>query len=173
MPVERDSQMVNPDGSRLGDLPEGMTVRRLITHVDARGSVCELYDERWGVHPDPAVFAYTFTIRPGMAKGWGVHREHEDRYAFLAGELELAFYDGREDSATAGREFRLVLHERDRSLLVIPRGVWHAERNIGASDVVVVNFPSIPYDHALPDKYRLPLDTDELPVRLGPDWRGW
>ena len=58
-------------------------------------------------------------------------------------------------------------------LLVIPRGVWHAERNIGASDVVVVNFPTIPYDHASPDKYRLPLDTKELPVDLGPGWRGW
>jgi len=56
-------------------------------------------------------------------------------------------------------------------LLVIPRGVWHAERNIGASDVVVVNFPTIPYDHASPDKYRLPLDTKELPVDLGPGWR--
>jgi len=56
-------------------------------------------------------------------------------------------------------------------LLVIPRGVWHAERNIGSSDVVVVNFPTIPYDHASPDKYRLPLDTKELPVDLGPGWR--
>lgn len=173
MPAQRDPQMVNPDGSRIGGLPEGMTIRRLITHVDQRGSVCELYDDRWDVHPDPLVFAYTFTIRPGAAKGWGIHREHEDRYAFLSGELELAFFDAREDVVTAGREFRLVLSGHDRSLLVIPRGVWHAERNIGSRDVVVVNFPTIRYDHADPDKYRLPLDTDELPVRLGPQWRGW
>ena len=58
-------------------------------------------------------------------------------------------------------------------MLVIPRGVWHAERNIGAADVAVVNFPTIPYDHTNPDKYRLPLDTDELPVDLGPGWVGW
>lgn len=173
MPGKRDPQTVNPDGSRLGDLPEDMLVRRLVTHVDERGTVCELYDDRWGVNDDPLVFAYTFTIRPGMAKGWGIHREHEDRYTFLSGELELAFFDAREDSATAGREFRLVLSDYDRSLLVIPRGVWHAERNIGSTDVVVVNFPTIRYDHAGPDKYRLPLDTDELPVRLGPQWRGW
>ncbi len=173
MPPKRDPQMVNPDGSRIGELPEGMTVRHLVTHVDERGSVCELYDDRWGVNPDPLVFAYTFTIRPGMAKGWGIHREHEDRYAFLDGELELAFFDAREDTPTAGREFRLVLSAHDRSLVVIPRGVWHAERNIGSGDAVVVNFPTIRYDHASPDKYRLPLDTDELPVRLGPQWRGW
>lgn len=173
MPEKRDAQTVHADGSRIDDLPEGMIVRPLVTHVDDRGTVCELYDDRWGVHPEPAMFAYTFTIRPGMAKGWGVHREHEDRYAFLSGELELAFFDERTDASTGGREFRLVLSGFARSLLVIPRGVWHAERNIGAGDVVVVNFPTIPYDHARPDKYRLPLDTDELPVTLGDGWTGW
>ena len=173
MPPKRDLQTVDHDGTRLDELPEGMLLRRLVTHVDDRGTVCELYDDRWGVHPEPAPFAYMFTIRPGRAKGWGLHREHEDRYAFLTGELELAFFDAREDSATAAREFRLTLSGYARSLLVIPRGVWHAERNIGAEDVAVVNFPTIPYDHSSPDKYRLPLDTDELPVDLGPAWVGW
>jgi dTDP-4-dehydrorhamnose 3,5-epimerase len=173
MPPRRDVQTVDSAGRRLDRLPEGMIVRDLITHVDERGSVCELYDVRWGVSPDDVVFAYMFTLRPGMAKGWGVHREHEDRYTFIAGELELAFYDGREDSATAGEESRLVLSVLHRKLLTIPRGVWHAERNIGSVDAVVVNFPTIVYDHESPDKYRLPLDTDELPVKLGPSWTGW
>jgi dTDP-4-dehydrorhamnose 3,5-epimerase len=173
MPIRRDAQTVTPDGVPLERLPEGMVVRDLVTHVDDRGTVCELYDPRWGVNPDPLVFAYTFTIRPGRAKGWGIHREHEDRYAFLSGELELVFHDAREDSATAGESSRLVLSGYARRLLVIPRGVWHAERNLGDTDVVVVNFPTIPYDHASPDKYRLPLDTDELPVALGPEWVGW
>ena len=43
----------------------------------------------------------------------------------------------------------------------------------GSRDVVVVNFPTIQYDHTSPDKYRLPLDTEQLPVKLGPEWRGW
>jgi dTDP-4-dehydrorhamnose 3,5-epimerase len=173
VPIVRDTETVTPTGERIDALPEGMVVRDLVTHVDERGTVCELYDLRWRVNPDPLVFAYMFTIRPGRAKGWGIHREHEDRYAFLNGELELAFYDAREDSATAGREFRLFLSVHCRRVLTIPRGVWHAERNVGDVDVQVVNFPTIPYDHANPDKYRLPLDTHELPVRLGPEWRGW
>lgn len=173
MAIVRDTETVTSTGQRIAPLPAGMVVHDLVTHVDERGTVCELYDLRWGVNPDPLVFAYMFTIRPGMAKGWGIHREHEDRYAFLSGELELAFYDAREDSPTGGQESRLFLSGYDRKLLTIPRGVWHAERNVGEVDVQVVNFPTIPYDHANPDKYRLPLDTDELPVRLGPAWRGW
>lgn len=172
MGVRRDTQTVTPSGERTDPLPEGMQVRDLVTHVDDRGTVCELYDPRWGFHSDPMVFAYMFTIRPGMAKGWGIHREHEDRYAFLSGELELVFYDERPDVSTSGQESRLVLSGYRRLLLSIPAGVWHAERNIGSEDVVVVNFPTIPYDHTNPDKYRLPLDTDELPVDLD-GWRGW
>lgn len=173
MPIERDVQTVTPTGERLARLPDDMVVRDLITHTDERGTVCELYDPRWGVSPAALVFAYTFTVRPGMAKGWGMHREHDDRYAFLTGELELALYDAREDSPTAGQESRLVLSEAHRKLVLIPCGVWHAERNIGVVEVRVVNFPTVPYHHTNPDKYKLPLDTDELPVRLGSAWRGW
>lgn len=173
MGIQRDTQTVTAAGERLQALPEGMSMRDLITHPDERGTVCELFDLRWGVQPDPIAFAYMFTIRPGLAKGWGVHREHHDRYAFIAGELELVLYDEREESSTSGSTTTLVLSELRRQLVTIPPGVWHAERNIGQTDVVVVNFPTIPYNHADPDKDRLPLDTHELPVAKTRDWRGW
>jgi dTDP-4-dehydrorhamnose 3,5-epimerase len=173
VPPRRDVQTVDAAGRRLDRLPEGMVVRDLVTHTDERGTVCELYDPRWGVDPSDLVFAYMFTIRPGMSKGWGLHREHEDRYAFIDGELELAFFDSREDSSTSGEQSRLFLSGIDRKLLVIPRSVWHAERNVGQVDVRVVNFPTIAYDHTNPDKYRLELDSDELPVTLGPGWVGF
>lgn len=171
--IRRDVQTVDASGARLQPLPDGVLLRDLVTHTDERGTVCELYDDRWGVHPDSVMFAYMFTIRPGKAKGWGVHHEHEDRYTFLSGELEIVLYDGRDDSPTAGLEARIFLTALHRQLLVIPRGVWHAERNPGLIDAQVVNLPTIPYDHTNPDKYRLPLDTDELPVDLGPGWDGW
>ena len=89
------------------------------------------------------------------------------------GELEIALYDEREESSTSGLISTIVLSEHRRRLLTIPPGVWHAERNIGNRDVMFVNFPTIPYDHANPDKYRLPLDTEELPVELTRSWKGW
>jgi dTDP-4-dehydrorhamnose 3,5-epimerase len=173
MPTHRDAQTVDAAGGRLEPLPDGVELRTLITHPDERGSVCELYDLRWGVQPDPMVFAYLFTIRPDMAKGWGLHREHHDRYAFLTGELEVVLYDAREGTSSAGATATIVLSGLHRSLLTIPPGVWHAERNIGSTDVMVVNFPTIPYDHANPDKYRLPLDTEELPVAKTRHWHGY
>ena len=59
-----------------------------------------------------------------------------------------------------------MLSEHRRRLLNIPAGIWHADRCIGSKDAVAINFPTQPYDHENPDKYRLPLDTDAIPYRF-------
>ncbi len=169
----RDRQMSTPEGQPVRRLTHGAVLRRLPTHVDARGSVTELYDPRWGVTPEEICFAYSFTIRPGVAKGWNLHERHEDRYALVEGEMEVVMFDPRPGSPTEGEVCRVVLSELDRSLLVVPRHVWHADRNIGGKDARVVNFPTIPYDHAAPDKLRLPLDTPLIPHRFPPGTLGW
>jgi hypothetical protein len=74
-----DEQTVTPEGESVQRVPEGVTFRDAVTHIDDRGTVTELFDQRWGWHKDPLVFTYAFTIRPGMIKGWGMHKEHEDR----------------------------------------------------------------------------------------------
>ena len=40
-------------------------------------------------------------------------------------------------------------------------------RNIGQEELMVINFPTIQYDHNNPDKYRLPLKTDLIPYDFG------
>jgi dTDP-4-dehydrorhamnose 3,5-epimerase len=168
----RDVQMIRKDGTRLARLIDGVRIRPLATHADGRGSVTELYDPRWNWHDEPLVFVYTFTIRPGFIKGWNLHKEHEDRYTLLQGEMELVLYDPRPESLTCGDVCRIVLSEHNRCLVNIPRNVWHADYNIGTKDVVAVNFPTTPYDHANPDKYRLPIGTDLIPYSFG-DAKGW
>lgn len=72
-------------------------------------------------------------------------------------------FDPRPGSPTCGEVCRITLTERDRCIVNVPRNVWHADHNIGTRDVLVVNFPTIVYDHAAPDKWRLPLDTPLIP----------
>ncbi len=168
MPAEPtpDPATVNAAGEPLAPLPHGVTFRRAVTQLDDRGSVCEMYDPRWQWHPDPVVFVYMFTLRPGKVKGWGLHKLHEDRYFVLLGEMQIVMYDVRPSSPTNGQISRVVLSEYDRRLMNIPAGVWHANLNIGTKDAVVVNFPTRPYEHDKPDKYRLPLDTTEIPYKF-------
>jgi len=83
-------------------------------------------------------------------------------------------YDERDGSPTRGLIARVVLSETRRRLMLIPAGVWHASRNLGDREVVVVvvNFPTKPYVHQDPDKARLPLDNDRIPYRFPPGTRG-
>ena len=168
----RDKQTVTHEGNRVGRLTEGVSIRNLPTQVDDRGSVFELYDLRWCFHPEPLVFSYCFTLRPGRVKGWALHKRHEDRYVVLKGELKLVLFDPRPDSSSYAEICEIWLTEYDRKLVSIPRFVWHADHNVGSTDVIAVNFPTIPYDHCNPDKYRLPIDTELIPYRF-PVGSGW
>ena len=170
--MRRDIQTVTDKGDSIGPVPHGVRFHDVITQVDERGTLTELFDPRWGWHPDPLVYAYTMTIRPGVVKGWGMHKEHEDRYFILDGEMLVVLYDERPDSPTHGLVSEIPLTEHRRRLMNIPVGIWHADRNIGAKDVRVINFKTKLYDHENPDKYRLPLHNDRIPYRFE-GVRGW
>ena len=162
----RETPTVSADGEPLRALPHGVSLRELTTHVDDRGTLCEILDARWNWCADPIVYSYLFTIRPGIIKGWGMHDNHEDRYVILFGEVEIVLYDARADSPTRGLVSKIVMSEYRRCLLNIPAGIWHANRNLSNRDVVMANYPTQPYDHENPDKYHLPLDNDQIPHKF-------
>ena len=97
----RDAQTSAPGSAAVEAVPDGVRFKRVNTLVDERGSLCEMFDERWDWPPEPLVYSYFCTIRPGVVKGWALHREHEDRYFVVQGEMEVTLYDDREDSPTA------------------------------------------------------------------------
>lgn len=167
-----DGATVTPQGQPTRTLTHGLSIKRLITHTDDRGTLTELFDPRWDFHPEPLVFAYTFSIRPGMVKGWNLHKQHEDRYAVVLGEMELVLFDPRSESPTFGQICRIRLSELDRCIVNVPANVWHADYNFGQKDTVVVNFPTMAYDYANPDKFRLPIDTPLIPFQFPSSARG-
>ena len=168
----RDGHTSGPGSAAVETVPDGVRFKRMNTLVDERGSLCEMFDERWEWPEEPLVYSYFCTLRPGVVKGWALHREHEDRYFVVYGEMEVTLYDDREESPTRGLLSQIYLTEFDRRLMNIPAGVWHADRNVGEKDVLLVNFPTRGFDHENPDKYRLPIDTELIPHSFG-DARGW
>ena len=81
-------------------------------------------------------------------------------------------YDVRPDSPSRDEICKLALTDRDHFIINIPAHVWHATRTLGSADAIIVNFPTAPYDHANPDKQRLPLATPLIPYSFG-DTPGW
>ena len=162
----KDLPTVTPDGQRLGTRIEGVVVRRAVTHTDERGTLCEILNPGWGIHPAPLVYVYQFTIRPGKVKGWHVHRLHDDRIFISRGEVRVVLYDSRMDSPTHGLVNEIFRNSLDRDLMVIPAGVYHAHHNCGTEDALFISMPTRPYNHDDPDVYRLPVNNDVIPYRF-------
>jgi dTDP-4-dehydrorhamnose 3,5-epimerase len=162
----RDPQTVTPAGRPVQEPLHGVRIRPAVTQLDERGSICEMYSPEWGFTEEPLVYVYQTTIRPGQIKGWVLHLEQDDRLFFSRGDVKVVLYDARRDSPTFGGVNVHCFGETSRALLRIPRGVYHAIQNVGETDAFFVNMPTRAYRHEDPDKYRLPLDTDEIPYRF-------
>ena len=168
----KDQPTVTADGESLAPRIDGLIVRPLRGIEDKRGEIVEVYRPSWEVHTEPLVYVYQVLVRPGAIKGWVVHTEQEDRIHVVSGSLRWAFYDDREGSPTRGLLNVITVSERNRALLVIPWGVFHAVENIGPCEAIFINMPTRAYEHGDPDKYRLPLKNDLIPFDFD-DGRGW
>lgn len=161
-----DEQLVTEHGESVAERIDGVVVRSAVTQVDARGELCEVYNPAWGVHPDPMVYAYQIVIRPGAVKGWVAHDHQDDRLFASLGVVRIVLFDDRPVSPTRGMVNEIHLGERNRGLVVIPRGVFHAVQNIGVGDALLMNLPTRAYNHQSPDKRRLPVDDTRIPYRF-------
>ena len=165
--VPQDKPTVDERGQLLSTGIEGVELVRLgPRHFDHRGTLMEVVDVRMPFWIEPIVYAYHITISPGRIKGWGAHKLQADRYYVAYGQLRVVLYDGRPRSATYEQFRQFWFSDETPSLLKIPPGVWHADQNIGDTDVVIVNYPTRIYDKKNPDKWRIPVDSDLIPF----DW---
>jgi dTDP-4-dehydrorhamnose 3,5-epimerase len=152
---------------------DGVVLNQTAIIGDDRGVILELIDASQPYWSDGVPYVYMGSCRPKRAKGWGMHKLHTDRYMVLWGEMVLVLYDAREDSPTFGAVQEFFMSRDGLNQLTIPAGVWHAHYNPGETDLVFANAPTHPYQHANPDKWRLPLDTDQIPYVFKAELLGW
>ena len=154
---------VTSDGRSLRKTIDGLNIKRLTLQQDARGGLVELFSNEWKYHAASLCYAYSVSVEPRALRGWVLHKKQDDRIVVLSGCLTWAFYDDRPESPTYKLLNLFTFGERDRQLFTIPAGVYHAVKNVSQAEAIFLNFPSLPYNHADPDKYRLPLKNELIP----------
>jgi dTDP-4-dehydrorhamnose 3,5-epimerase len=92
-----------------------------------------------------------------------LHKLQDDRLFFVSGVVRVALFDDRPDSPTYRMLNVFVMSDRNRGLAIIPKGVFHALKNIGTENACFINLPTRPYNHVDPDKYRLPVKNQLIP----------
>ena len=144
---------------------EGVRTKQLKLIPDERGWLMEL------LRCDDELFmkfgqVYVTAAYPGVVKAWHCHKKQSDHFAVLSGMAKVVLYDGRENSPTHGEVNEFFVGTHRRVLIRIPPLVWHGFKCIGDGEVLILNCPSEPYDHAKPDELRLPAHDGSIPY----DW---
>jgi dTDP-4-dehydrorhamnose 3,5-epimerase len=162
----KDVQLNSEDWDVLQELIQGVYIKE-VRHVPRdHGVITEMYRPGWDPTGLPIVHAYQSRLFPGAIGAWSCHERSIDRVFVNQGHVKLVLFDGRDGSPTQGRLNILHLGDVRPAFAILPTGVWHGVQNLGPSDALFINFPSLPYQYEDPDHYRLPWDTDKIPY----DW---
>jgi dTDP-4-dehydrorhamnose 3,5-epimerase len=122
---------------------DGVALRALVRHEDARGWLVELYREDQLPPDQHPVMAYASQTLPGVARGPHEHREQTDYFAFFGpGDFKLYLWDSRPGAPTFGHRMTLLVGESNPQAVMVPPGVVHAYKNISPVPGVVFNCPS-------------------------------
>jgi dTDP-4-dehydrorhamnose 3,5-epimerase len=159
----KDGQVVDKEWRKLAPTLDGVHVRE-VRHVPRdHGIITEVFRPEWDPTGLPVVQVYQSRLFPGAIGAWSCHMRTTDRLFVNQGQLKMVLFDGREESRTHGQIMELHLGDPRPGLVVIPPGVWHGLQNVGTSDALVLNCPTLAYDYEDPDHYRLPYDTPQIP----------
>ncbi|HWO75384.1 MAG TPA: dTDP-4-dehydrorhamnose 3,5-epimerase family protein [Bacillus sp. (in: firmicutes)] len=145
---------------------EGVKVKKLLKHVDDRGTFMELVrdDEDLLTRFGQASMSMSY---PGVIKAFHYHEKQDDVWFFPSGNAQVVLHDLREDSKTKGETDVYYMGEENPIILVIPKGVAHGYRVLGNKPAVIIYFTTQSYNHNNPDEKRIPWND---PI-IGFDWR--
>lgn len=122
---------------------EGVVIKKLKRFSDERGWLMELYraDE---VAPEyHPVMTYVSLTRPGIARGPHEHIDQADYFCFAGpSDFKVYLWDNRPESKTYRNKVAIVVGESDPAVVIVPKKVVHAYKNVGEAEGLVINCPN-------------------------------
>ncbi len=122
-----------------------LEIAKKVTTLDPsgteNGSLIELYKD------GEKTIAYLTSVKPGMFKGYHLHRVRAARYVPLQGKMKIILY-------VPGQKNReeYILDALSPQRLFIPKNVATGLLNIDASEAWLINYPDPAYDPSLKDE---------------------
>ena len=121
----------------------GVVVKPLAKFNDQRGWLTELFrNDDWPDEFQPAM-AYISSTLPGVTRGPHEHVDQADLFCFIGpSNFKLRVWDNRSDSATFDTRQTFIVGQDNPAVVLIPKGVVHAYKNVGDVDGIVINCPN-------------------------------
>lgn len=160
----KDPQTVSPGGARaFAPAIAGVVVHELGNVITRSGHMTEVFRTDWSVGGIAVQQVNWVQLSPGAVTDWHVHRKQNDHLVGVSGNIKLALWDGRADSATHGATDVIRFGAIRPLLVIVPPGVWHGLRNESGQPAGYINVIDQLYLHADPDNWRLTPKSTEIP----------
>jgi len=124
---------------------EGVIVTLLRQIVDKRGKIMHMLrcdDEHFKSFGE----VYFSCIKPGVIKGWNIHKKMTLNYAVPHGNIRLVLYDNRVRSSTMGNIQEIFMGTNNYCLVTVPPMIWNSFKGIGTETAIVTNCATLPHD---------------------------
>ncbi len=122
---------------------DGVRVNSLTRYTDERGWLLELFRTDEVEEAVLPAMSYISMTVPGVARGPHEHRDQTDYFCFTGpSTFKVYLWDNRKNSPTYGVKQVELAGEEDPKVIIVPEGVVHAYKNVGAVGGLVVNFPN-------------------------------
>ncbi len=122
---------------------DDVVVREIRRHEDPRGWLSELFREDELDSEFHPAMSYISMTHPGATRGPHEHVDQADLFCFIGpSTFRIYLWDTRPDSPTHGNHDRFDAGEDLPLMVLIPKGVVHAYKNIGAREGMVINCPN-------------------------------
>jgi dTDP-4-dehydrorhamnose 3,5-epimerase len=135
-------QQPHGEGFKRGAIRD-VVVRNLGKFVDERGWLAELFRQDELAEEFYPQMAYISSTLPGVTRGPHEHVAQADLFCFIGpSNFKIRLWDNRTDSETYRYVMTLFVGEDNPKAVLVPKGVVHAYRNIGAGAGIVINCPN-------------------------------
>lgn len=125
----------------IGKIEEAKKVTTFDLNKNPNGFLMELYKD------GEKTTAYLTTVKPGMFKGYHLHRVRAARYVILKGKMTITLFKPE----TQEKE-DYVLDAENPKRLFIPKDIATGLLNTGSEEAWLINYPNPPYDPSLKDE---------------------
>ncbi len=121
----------------------GVEVRTLKQFQDNRGWLVELFREDELAEEYHPAMSYVSMTLPGVTRGPHEHVDQADCFCFVGpSTFRLYLWDNRRDSESYGVKSVLECGEKSPMMVIVPKGVVHAYKNVGGVNGIVYNAPN-------------------------------
>tara|TARA_B100001250_G_scaffold256647_1_gene220956 strand:+ start:3752 stop:4189 length:438 start_codon:yes stop_codon:yes gene_type:complete len=126
---------------------EGVKILKRSIFKDSRGEIKHIMkptDDNFRIFGE----VYCSSIKPGVIKGWNLHKKMTINYTVIRGSIKFVLFDSRKSSATINQKQEIILNASNYVSISVPPLIWNAFQCLGLKKAYIINFTDYPHSQS-------------------------